>query len=709
MNGLDARQEIISRWRDLWQHDKKDGIVCPLCGSGKGTHGSGVKLNTEKKYVGKYVLHCYNGKCNFTGNAIDLLASEMRRPTGGRLRGKDFRDVIEEGARRLGFIVEWKNDTRTTTTNRNRPRSDEKAAANMNTCEEEKKPVEKPKVDYTPYIEKARDGLDDARAVAYLEKRGLSLETAKRLSIGFDAKWINPKGGKFASPRMILPFANGCGYLARSIGDEEQGEKQNVGDVGVFNADALEGGGLVFIVEGAFDAASIEEVGARAIAMNGNGQIQKLIDALQDFSGYLLVAMDNDESGKGAAEKIAAKLEEAGFPFSVVDVCNCEGVSSGCKDANEFLVKDRQAFNFVINDVIVETYRAAAEKAARPDSLLEYFNSGEWEKDISWEQEAALPSGFPMMDKWLDGGFPVGVTMMTAGSSMGKTTFLWNCAESMAAAGTHVLYFSLELPPKKLFAKGLARRAYHDGRDYCAQDFYKGRVPQNVRQKYEIGFARESGANLSVIKRDFGFSVDGVITYIKQYRRRNKGAVVCAIVDYLQCLVDYGTRAENIAIADAVKKLESFATGENISIIAVSNMPRSAYYEEMSFASFYGSNSIEYSCEAAFGFQYAVVGTDKWKNADRSGKTKLLEAAGQEKPRRVALVGLKNRENDPFERIGFKFDGRHCDFVEDNSVLNDTGISCSAKPYKRGKREKVDEIPNMFDDDSVLSSAGVDF
>lgn len=157
MNNYEIRDEIKRRWRELWPADKGKGstagIICPLCGSGSGQHGSGVKLDAKS---GGAFLHCF--ACGFNGDAITLL----ERETGG-----GYREAIEEGARRLSLSVDL-NEKRPYSAG-NRAGNAERGAAGINYRKEEKSGPDAPATDFSRFIEAARAGVKDEAARAYLE------------------------------------------------------------------------------------------------------------------------------------------------------------------------------------------------------------------------------------------------------------------------------------------------------------------------------------------------------------------------------------------------------------------------------------------------------------------------------------------------------------------------------------------------------------
>lgn len=169
----------------------------------------------------------------------------------------------------------------------------------------------------------------------YLEKRGISLETAQRFHIGYDPK----------EQRVVFP--QGSGYVARAVDPASplrykypKGEK-----VTPFNLNALwnKAGDPVYIVEGQIDALSVIEAGGAAVGLGGITHQQTLIDAIKarPVSVPLCVAFDNDkqENTRKQEQRLSKALEQLG-----VRLFRASLYPDGCKDANDALLKDRSAF-----------------------------------------------------------------------------------------------------------------------------------------------------------------------------------------------------------------------------------------------------------------------------------------------------------------------------------------------------------------------------
>ena len=260
----------------------------------------------------------------------------------------------------------------------------------------------------------------------YLNRRGV-LSTALFFGVGFDPK-ADPAGAPGATgeeprphpcPRIIIPCSRGH-YVARSIDPEtpRQYAKMNPARTkgaaapAIFNLKALYAQEVqeVFITEGAFDALSVMEAAGedRAIALNSTSNARALIETLeqQPTEATLKVCLDNDGPGKKAAQEVQEGLQRLKIPFITADI------TTGCKDPNEALTADRNAFTEAVRDAIEEARaykekrRQEAQQAERDrqqrtgenmiDSFLEAVKS---------EKYKPIPTGITDIDRALYGGF----------------------------------------------------------------------------------------------------------------------------------------------------------------------------------------------------------------------------------------------------------------------------------------------------------------
>ena len=367
-----ARQEIRSSWKRLFPADRKHkGIICPLCGSGSGKNGTGITENP--KSPGQ--LKCWH--CGFQGDVIDLYQQRD---------GSDYNTALNAAAADLGITIDPYRQSAaaafaegTPQNAQKSPQNDFRGADDENPADDARGPqrgAERPTAatiaDYTAYYEQCSRNLNDPAAVSYLQARGISLATAAAYRLGYDAAWISPtvirnqqaKGSDWKpdpTARIIMPVNNNH-YVARAISpDVKEYAKMNEtggGSAGIFNAGAVYGEqAAVFVTEGIFDALSIIECGAAAVALNSTSNADLFIKQLeqQPTPATLVLCLDNDEPGKKAAAVLKQGLTRLNISYVTADI------NGRFKDPNEALTGDRAAFEKALQD--------AKEKARNGEPL----------------------------------------------------------------------------------------------------------------------------------------------------------------------------------------------------------------------------------------------------------------------------------------------------------------------------------------------------
>lgn len=312
--------------QSLYPPDKRHkGIVCPLCGNGQGKDGDGVTFVRGSNVI----LKCF--RCGFSGDVIKLTA---------QANNISYREAADILAGKLGLTEEkYKN-------NQNR----QVATFKIPKFEHAKEIEPEEKIDQTEYFKKVEKFLSQTD---YPAKRGLSEDTCRHFHIGYDAIWRHPKVPKApVSPRLIIPTSK-YSYLARDVrenlsDDQKRYSKQKFGSVALFNVKALEYE-FVFVTEGEIDAISFYEVcRGNALALGSVSNIQKLADYLRTATSkpkFMIAALDNDSAGREGNLKLKQALKEFGICTLIADFIYTDTEKDiQYKDANEILVKNREAF-----------------------------------------------------------------------------------------------------------------------------------------------------------------------------------------------------------------------------------------------------------------------------------------------------------------------------------------------------------------------------
>lgn len=628
----------------------KDGksYVCPYCGNGQGATGDGIRLNEDGYF------HCF--KCENKGDAIQLYQ---------QIKGvQDFNTALAKVADLYGLQLDEakKADPATLTDEEKQRRIDHRAAQD---------------------IQAAQRNAGAPECIAYLKERGISPRLAEYFGIGFLADWRHPKTiieGKNPppTPRLIIPTGK-TSYLARDTrpadqipADGEKYKKQKVGSIQIFNARAIQTATRpLFIVEGEIDAISFYEVGAQAIGLGSTSNIDRLLQELgrgqRRFREPFVIALDNDEAGQRATEKLAEGLYALNIPYSIANP------AGQYKDANEALTKDRRGFY----ERVRKAERAELDKdtnGAYLETLRRKFR----------ETREPIPTGFSYLDDLLDGGLLTGLYFIGGVSSSGKTAFCMQIIDQVARAGGSCLVFAAEMSRADLVARSISRETVEqsaDGYGYFTQ--------RQVQAGYTFADLSERRLdNLDRAYSAYAMYADRITIYenngenMKPSRIRDRIKRYChltgehpvILVDYLQILTPEKDKQEiRNCIDDAIRALKGIATEFSLPIIVISSLNRDNYTAPLNFAAFKESGNIEYGADYLLGLQFSCVHEEAFtaKGTANSTNSALLARLAEEKQkpiREVEITILKQRGGRSSGIVEFDYDPRHNRYVQSQEV-----------------------------------------
>lgn len=469
----------------------------------------------------------------------------------------------------------------------------------------------------------------------YFAKRGISDATVQRFMLGYDPN----------CNCVVLPCEKGH-FIRRSTT-----EKKYLNEKGqpspLFQPELLLEEAPVFLVEGAFDALSAEELGHRAAALNGAGNREKIAELLRKNKKPrpILVLPDNDSAGKTWAEALITE-----FPWLYL----CPELPQG-KDLNEYLISDREGAARYLSEVL-EQQQAYLPPAYKDTSAGNQI--GAFERYI--EAQAARPplqTGFQRLDYALDGGLYDGLYVIGAISSLGKTAFCMQIADQLAMQGRDVLIFSLEMTAYELMARSISRETFQE------DDSAGRRIAKTVRgildgRRYEA-YSREEHIHLQAAKERYAeygrhlyFREGDHETTLESIRKDiqrhidETGVKPVVLIDYLQIIapVDvHFTDKQNLdRIVCSLKKL---SRSLELTIIAISSFNRENYNLEVSMSAFKESGGIDYSADVLMGLQA--------RGAGRQGFN--IDEEKRKDPRELELKILKNRSAALGDPIRFRY------------------------------------------------------
>lgn len=295
MELLEEQGKTENRGNDYW--------TCPFCDSGNKQNNSAAFHVIGTRYK------CF--ACDAGGDIFDLVAHMENLPSDWR---KHYNRTLKIMRPYLGG---------------NKPKK----------SREEYIPKFTIPVDCTEYLHKCHSNVAQTD---YFSNRGLSREIIDRFNLGYDPE----------KNLVTIPYNPDCkGYVDRVLWDSNSKYYKHENEI--FNIEALYSEGIdkflsgndeyVFITEGQIDAMSFIEMGLDAIGLGGVNEISKLVEQLKEkpSNKILVLALDNDKAGRRATGKFIEEHAEKELVQKYIVISDLYGKY---KDANEFLIADREGF-----------------------------------------------------------------------------------------------------------------------------------------------------------------------------------------------------------------------------------------------------------------------------------------------------------------------------------------------------------------------------
>lgn len=187
-----------------------------------------------------------------------------------------------------------------------------------------------------------------------------------------------------------------------------------------------------------------------------------------------------------------------------------------------------------------------------------------------------VASGLAVLDQVL-GGLRAGeVSIVAARPSMGKTALATTIAAKVAAGGTAVAFFSLEMP-----GQAIAARLLGDGAGISAHRLQRGWIAA-ADFDGPLWAARETVRNLPLFIDDTAaLSVSALRTRARRLKRQQDLGLV--VVDYLQLMQPpTGKRSENRVqeVSEITRGLKALAKDLDVPVLALSQLSRQVEQRE---------------------------------------------------------------------------------------------------------------------------------
>ena len=655
-NEKELERELLKK-DPLFLPRAKQGFICPNCGNGSGTEGTGINVTRDTKGTDHPRYKCF--KCGINEDVIGLYMlsagiSDMRTAKLELLKNFFSFQGTENNngmnpARALPVAT--------------RPVTNQTPVPTQESFNAEKKEKVKDTAsagapDYSKYYAQCHAQVTSTN---YFLDRGLTPEIIEKFNLGYDSQRKN----------VIIPVT-ASSYIERATDPNAKNRYYKHGQQGLYNIKALDQSFKpVFIVEGEIDCLSFLSCGAESLALGSTANKRKLIDLISERVSSkdsklpaIFLALDNDKAGEETETELESELREiqlanqtSPFFFSRLRKELKKEIYGNCKDANEMLLKNRTQF--------IELARLTESQLYIERGLVTSYET-EYRSE-RWKARDIYCTGFNRLDRAIK--ITDGLYIIGAISSLGKTTFALQIADHIAESGRDVIIFSLEMSRKELIDKSICRMIFSDWiktqrtsdkerlkNELEIQTLNLGQIASpsalNISEEKLAGLETKTSKYFQTIAKRTSIyeSVGNVgVTEIAErvtkyvYYSGNKPLV---IIDYLQLLAPVDPHFTDKQNTDKnVLELKRLSRELEIPIIAISSLNRANYNESINMSAFKESGAIEYSSDVLLGLQLAGAG-DKDFNVDM---------AKSKEPRQIELKILKNRRGKTGDSINFEY------------------------------------------------------
>lgn len=383
----------------------------------------------------------------------------------------------------------------------------------------------------------------------WLSSRGITLETAQKLHVGFRQviKSSKPEHADIISSGWIcFPCIEGDKVTAikyRSIVKKEFSKQTGMakGDqTPLFNSETIEALEPVYLVEGECDAAVLEQAGFRSASIQSAGtpltpaNKEKLLE-----SDYILLAGDNDPAGNDYMNKVWREIGERTYKLTW---------PTGYKDANQVYLdlckSDLLEFRRLVEDLTLE---AKSQPMPGISSLQEAMMAGV-RVDLE-DHPSRLRFPWKAVDKMVNLLPGTVLYIFATQTGTGKTTFVSNLLTQAARSGEVVINYSAELTADE-YANLVAAHVLKKDRNSLTKEDYQHAAKVLGDARFYIG----RNADL--------YKADDVIDLIEAAVRRLSGTVVCLDhihyvirneVDTIKAQENIMKRIKNLAVKYGLK------------------------------------------------------------------------------------------------------------------------------------------------------------
>ena len=410
---------------------------------------------------------------------------------------------------------------------------------------------------------------------------------------------------------------------------------------GIVNPAALSSGEIVFLVADAPAVSAIDAAGAHAVAALDERGLAAIMDELDKMKASrratlppaIVDCMTDESRARGLMESIVApSAQKISLPVIRGGAVMTAGDNMTTPEQVAEIVTAARAAVAELQEKELQEYNSDTA-ACRLPAMLDYV----------YQTHPFAPTGFSALDKILDGGFYPGLYFVGAVSSLGKTTFVLQIADAVAAHGEDVLYFSLEMSAYEIMGKSISRlthiAAEQQKRPELARtirEILTGSLQRNLTEAQRNAILDASGKymdscgmHIHITEAVGDLTAEDIRAAVEKHIRLT-GRKPLVVIDYLQILAPSSDRlTDKQAVDHTVVALRQLARDKDVTIFAISSFNRDNYQNPVSTAALKESGNLEYSADIIFGLQFYGLDRDKERDGNDSKRRDRLECLRQ--------------------------------------------------------------------------------
>ena len=326
-----------------------------------------------------------------------------------------------------------------------------------------------------------------------------------------------------------------------------------------------------------------------------------------------------------------------------------------------------------VSDLIAGKEKTPIDKSSA-NTFLDSFLNGDALVEMPF-----IETHFNNFDAALDGGLYPGLYVLGALSSMGKTSLMLQLADQIAAAGTNVLYFTLEMGAHELIAKSLSRYSFIEAGKIDSEAATAKSIT-NMRKRalfnsYQIinvdkateRYKNDVAANLWYFESLGDIGTKEIRHEIEKHQKAT-GKTPIVFIDYLQILKPYNEFwTEKRNTDKAVTELRKLSRDYKMPVFCISSLNRDSYKGDIDLNAFKESGAIEYGSDVLLGLQPPDL-EDGTTPKEAKANKKAIEEEKRKVNRELEIKILKNRSGSTGQRIRFNYNAKFNYFTDETAA-----------------------------------------